>query len=190
MSTAPSNAPIHVQNSQIPGFYLIEPESSHDMRGVERPGFHPTQYAAFGITGNFASDRYIRSFQGSLRGLYVLPEGQNMLLTLTRGDICLVVADVRPHSRQFGKCESVDISEAQNRQVYLKGGLAYGYVARADVVDVHEKYTGLYDPQAIRGLFWKDASLNIQWPVKFPLVSEEEARYPNLSQFVPEFAGE
>ena len=184
-----SSSTINVQNTPISGLYLIEPESTHDMRGVTRPGFHPTQYAAFGITGNFASDRYVRSFQGSLRGMYILPESQNMLLTLTRGDICLVVADVRGHSRQFGTYEIIDISEAQNRQVYIKGGLAYGYVARADVVDVHEKYTGMYDCQAIRGLFWKDASLNIQWPVKFPLVSEEEARFPNLPQFVPEFAG-
>ena len=44
--------------------------------------------------------------------------------------------------------------------------------------------------QAIQGLFWKDSSLNIQWPVKFPMVSEEEARFPNLPQFVPEYATE
>lgn len=183
-----SSSALNVQNTTIPGLYLIEPETTHDLRGVERPGFHPTKYAAFGITGNFASDRYVRSFQGSLRGLYVLPEGQNMLLTVTRGDIALVVADVRGDSRKFGTYEIIDISEAQNRQIYIKGGLAYGYVARADIVDVHEKYTGLYDSQAIRGIFWKDASLNIEWPVKFPLVSEEEARFPNLPQYVPELA--
>lgn len=179
---------LSVQNTPISGLYLIEPETAHDMRGTTRPGFHPTQYAAFGITGNFASDRYVRSFHGSLRGLYILPEGQNMLLTLTRGDICLVVADVRGDSRTYGQHQMIDISEAQNRQVYIKSGLAYGYVARADVVDVHEKYTGMYDESNIRGLFWKDTSLAIEWPVKFPMVSEEEARFPNLPMFVPEMA--
>jgi dTDP-4-dehydrorhamnose 3,5-epimerase len=178
---------LSVQNTPISGLYLIEPETSHDMRGVQRPGFHPTQYAAFGITGHFASDRYVRTFQGALRGLYVLPEGQNMLLTLTRGDICLVVADVRGTSRTYGSYQLIDISEAQNRQVYIKSGLAYGYVARADIVDVHEKYTGLYDDQAIKGIFWKDESLNIQWPVKYPLVAENEQHFPNLPMYVPEF---
>jgi dTDP-4-dehydrorhamnose 3,5-epimerase len=177
---------LSVHNTPISGLLLIEPESSHDMRGVERPGFHPTQYAAFGIAGRFSSDRYVRSFQGTLRGMYILPEDQNMILTLTRGDISLVVADVRPGSRQFGTYQMIDISEAQNRQVYIKGGLAYGYVARADIVDIHEKYTGFFDQQSIRGLFWKDAALNIQWPVKFPLINEAEARYPSLAQYIPE----
>ncbi len=177
---------LSVHNTPISGLLLIEPETSHDMRGVERPGFHPTQYAAFGIAGRFNSDRYVRSFQGTLRGMYILPEDQNMILTLTRGDISLVVADVRPGSRQFGTFQMIDINEAQNRQVYIKGGLAYGYVARGEIVDVHEKYTGFYDPQSIRGLFWKDAALNIQWPVKFPMVSEAEQRFPTLAQYTPE----
>lgn len=176
---------LSVQNTPIPGLMLIEPETTHDMRGVERPGFHPTQYASFGIAGRFASDRYVRSFQGTLRGLYVLPQDQNMLLTLTRGDVCMVVVDMRADSRQFGTFQMIDISEAQNRQVYVAGGLAYGYVTRSDIVDIHEKYTGFYDPQAIRGLFWKDASLDIPWPVKFPLVSEIESRFPGLPQLMP-----
>ena len=174
-----------VHSTPIAGLHLIEPEVAHDLRGVERSGFHPTQYAAFGMTGRFASDRYVRSFQGTLRGLYILPNDQHMLINLIRGDISLVVVDIRPDSRTFGQHQMIDISEAQNRQAYLSGGLAYGYCVRSDVVDLHEKYTGFYDPQNVRGLFWKDASLNIQWPVKFPLVAENESRFPSLQEMLP-----
>lgn len=179
---------LSVQSTPINGLLLIEPECAHDVRGVERPGFHPTQYAAFGMTTRFASDRYVRSFQGSLRGLYILSEDQHMLFNVIRGDLTLVVVDVRQGSRTFGQHQMIDISEAQNRQVYIKGGLAYGYCVRGDVCDVHEKFTGFYDPSAIQGLFWKDAELNINWPVKFPLIAENESRYPTLKQRIPSFA--
>ncbi|MDB5478225.1 MAG: dTDP-4-dehydrorhamnose 3,5-epimerase [Alphaproteobacteria bacterium] len=173
---------LSVQNTPIAGLLLIEPETAHDLRGITRPVFHPTQYAAFGMTGRFASDRYVRSFQGSLRGMYILPDDQQMLLNLVRGDVTLVVADVREGSRSFGAIQMIDITEAQNRQVYIAGGLAYATLARSDIVDMHEKYTGFYDAQSIRGLFWKDASLNIQWPIKYPLVSENDARFQSLKE--------
>lgn len=176
---------LSVQTSPLPGVFLIEPESAHDLRGAERSAFHPTQYAAFGMTSRFASDRYVRSFQGTLRGLYVLPEDQCLLFNLIRGDVCLVVVDARPESRHFGQFQLIDITEAQNRQVYISGGLAYGYCVRSDVVDVHEKYTGFYDPLAIKGLFWKDAALNIPWPVKMPMVSESDMRFPSLKELAP-----
>ncbi len=173
---------LNVHSTPLNGVYVIEPEQAHDQRGVERTGFHPTQYAAFGMTGRFASDRYVRSFQGTLRGLYILPADQHMMLNLIRGDVCLAVVDVRSGSRHFGKVQMIDINEAHNRQVYISGGMAYGYCVRSDIVDIHEKYTGIYDAQSVSGLFWNDRALNIQWPVKFPLVSENEARFPALKQ--------
>lgn len=179
---------LSVQSTPLNGLLLIEPEATHDVRGVERPAFHPTQYAAFGITTRFASDRYVRSFQGTLRGLYILPEDQHMLFNLIRGDVTLVIVDVRQNSKTFGQYQMIDLSEAQNRQVYIKGGLAYGYCVRGDVCDVHEKFTGFHDPTAIQGLFWKDASLNINWPVKFPLVAEHENRFPPLKHYAPAIA--
>lgn len=177
---------LSVHNTPINGLHLIEPETTHDGRGLERAGFHPTQYAAFGMTGKFASDRYVRSLQGTLRGLYILPADQHLMISLIRGDICLAVVDIREKSRQFGTVHMIDINDAQNRQVYISGGLAYGYCVRSDVVDLHEKYTGFFDPQNIKGVFWKDASLNIQWPIKFPLVAESDNRFPALREIVKE----
>jgi dTDP-4-dehydrorhamnose 3,5-epimerase len=176
---------LSVQSAQLSGVFLIEPETVHDLRGTERNAFHPTQYAAFGMTSRFAADRHVRSFQGTLRGLYVLPTDQCLLFNLIRGDVCLAVVDTRPESRQFGQFQLIDIHDGQNRQVYISGGMAYGYCVRSDCADVHEKYTGFYDPMAIIGLFWKDATLNIPWPVKMPLIAEPEARFPALKELVP-----
>jgi dTDP-4-dehydrorhamnose 3,5-epimerase len=171
-----------VQSSPLSGVYVIEPEQAHDQRGVERTSFHPTQYAAFGMTGRFTSDRHVRSFQGTLRGLYILPADQHMMFNLIRGDVCLVIVDARENSRNFGKFQMIDINDAHNRQVYIPGGMAYGYCVRSDVTDIHEKFTGFYDAASMNGIFWNDRDLNIPWPVKFPLVSELEARFPALKQ--------
>lgn len=172
---------LNVQQAPLKGVFLIEPEATHDMRGMVRPGFHPTDYAAFGLTGRFTSDCFFRGFQGSLRGMYVLPEDRHLLLTLIRGDITIVAADIRPHSRQFGKTFMVDISDAQQQQVYLSGGLAYGICVRGECADWHEKYAGLVAPGPVDGVYWQDRDLNIHWPVKYPLVSDHDAAFPTLS---------
>jgi dTDP-4-dehydrorhamnose 3,5-epimerase len=174
---------LSVHATPLAGLFLIEPETTHDLRGLERPGFHPTQYAAFGLTGRFASDRYVRSFQGTLRGLYILPAEQHALLTLVRGDVTVVVVDMRPESKTFGTHQMIDLTEAQNRQIYISGGMAYGVCVRSDIADMHEKFTGFYDKQAINGLFWNDKELGIQWPVTYPLISDEEARFPSLAHY-------
>jgi dTDP-4-dehydrorhamnose 3,5-epimerase len=172
---------LNVQSTPLKGLFLIEPETVHDMRGLERGGFHPTQYAAFGLTGRFSSDKFFRGFQGSLRGLYILPEDRHLLLTLIRGDITIVAVETRPHSRQFGKVHIVDISDAQQKQIYLTGGMAYGLCVRSECADWHEKYAGLVTEDAVEGIYWQDRDLNISWPVKFPLVSDHDAAFPPLS---------
>lgn len=177
---------LNVETTKLPGLLVIEPETANDACGQVRPGFHPTQYAAFGMTGRFSSDRFVKSFQGSLRGLYTIPTGQNILLTVVRGDMCLVVVDLRANSRHFGSHQVIEITEAQNRQIYISGGMAYGYIARSAVLDLHEKYTGFFDTETFKGVFWKDPSLAIEWPVHFPLVADAEARFPSLKQFVPD----
>lgn len=179
---------LSVQPTSLGGLYLIDPQSTHDARGVVRHAFHPTQYAAFGLTGRFLSDRLTRGFQGSLRGLYIIPEGQSLLLTLVRGDVTLAVVDTRIGSKTFGKTEMIELSESRNPQIYLSGGLAYGICVRSDSADIHEKFTGIYEEYAFHGLFWNDADLNIPWPVKFPQVSDEENRFPTMRQIFPVFA--
>ncbi len=179
---------MNIQPTPFDGLVLIEPVASHDVRGMERTGFHPTQYAAFGLTGRFASDRYIRSFQGSIRGLYILPHDQCLLFTLVRGDACVAVVDTRQGSKTFGRVHMIDLNESNNRQIYIPGGMAYGVCVRSDNADIHEKFTGLYDPIAILGLFWNDADLDIAWPVKFPLVSDTENRFPAFRAVFPVFA--
>jgi dTDP-4-dehydrorhamnose 3,5-epimerase-like enzyme len=123
---------LNVQTTPLKGFFTVEPDSVHDMRGVTRPGFHPTDYAAFGLTGRFSSDTFFHGFQGSLRGLYILPSDRHVLLTLIRGDVTVVAADIRPNSRQFGRTHMVDLCDAQQRQLYISGGLAYGICVRGD----------------------------------------------------------
>jgi dTDP-4-dehydrorhamnose 3,5-epimerase len=177
-----------VQPASLSGLYVIDPETAHDARGVVRGGFHPTQYAAFGLTGRFVSDRLMRGFQGSLRGLYIIPEGQSILITPVRGDMVLAVVDTRANSKTFGKIEMIDISESHSPQIYLSAGLAYGVCVRSENADWHEKFTGIYEQHAFQGLFWNDTDLSIKWPVKYPLVADEENRFPTLRQLFPVFA--
>src|SRR5690606_41586158 len=99
---------LSVQSTSLGGLYLIEPEAVHDARGVVRQTFHPTQYAAFGLTGRLHSDRLTRGFQGSLRGLDIVPEHHTVVITQVRGDVTLAVADGRGGSQTLGQAQRDD----------------------------------------------------------------------------------
>ena len=175
---------LNVQSTPLKGLYIIEPETQHDVRGCERNGFHPTEYAAFGLTGRFSSDKFIRGFQGCVRGLYILPTERHMLLTLIRGDLTIVAMDTRPQSRHFGKMHMVDVSDAHNHQVYISGGLTYGVCVRGECADWNEKFATVMDDSLQEGIYCKDEELNIHWPIKFPLISERDSGFPTLRQHV------
>lgn len=174
-----------VQTMTLPGLRLIEQDADPARGGVaSHTGYHPTQYAAFGITGGFASDRFLHGVQASLRGLYVVPDEQAMLLTPVQGELFIAVADVRPKSRRFGCVEIIELSHTSPRQIYIGAGLAFGVCTMSESAIWHERYTGFFDPAQADGVFWRDADLNIPWPVQFPLLSDRDASHPALEKLV------
>ncbi|MCO7021537.1 dTDP-4-dehydrorhamnose 3,5-epimerase family protein, partial [Vibrio paracholerae] len=51
----------------------------------------------------------------------------------------------------------------------------------SDTADFQYKCTDYYDPSDESGLLWNDASLNIQWPIENPLLSEKDKLQPELA---------
>src|SRR5439155_23356166 len=130
----------------LPGLILIEPPCVSDARGYFFESFREDRYCEAGITDRFVQDNVSRSAQGILRGLhYQIKRPQAQLVTVLRGRIFDVAADLRSSSPTFGRWFGVELDDGGSRQLYMAPGFAHGFCVLSEVADVHYKVSRYYD---------------------------------------------
>ena len=168
-----------VQTLEIPGLLLIEPRVFGDDRGLFLESYSEARYREAGVAGTFVQDNRSRSKRGVLRGLHFQVERpQGKLISVLRGRIYDVVVDLRRSSPAYGRWLGVDLGgdagKDDFRQLYVPPGLAHGFCALDEDVEVQYKCTDYYSPQHERTILWNDARLAIGWPVDEPIVSAKD----------------
>ncbi len=175
-----------INATEIPEVLLVKPEVFADNRGFFLETFHSEKYVEKGIDKTFVQDNHSRSSKSTLRGLhYQLPNPQGKLVYAVTGKIFDVVADIRKGSPTFGKWVGVVLSEENKFQLYVPEGFAHGFCVLSDTADVIYKCTSVYSPGDDRGVNWSDKTINVNWPVKAPLLSDKDKNLPNLTD-IPE----
>ena len=160
---------------------LVTPRTFSDARGFFLESFNERDFTHAGITSRFVQDNHSRSKQGVLRGLhYQLEQPQGKLVTVIRGRIFDVAADVRNGSPTFGKWVGVTLDDVLRQSLWIPPGFAHGFCALSGEADVVYKCTDYYNPRAERGIIWNDPTLAIDWPIRDPLVSSKDREYPRL----------
>ena len=107
---------------------------------------------------------------------------QGKLVTVTSGKVFDVAVDIRPESKTFGQYESVILSDKNHTQFYIPPGFAHGFLVMSDVADFQYKCTDFYDPLDESGILWNDTTLNINWPIKSPLLSNKDICLPKFKE--------
>jgi len=135
-----------------------------------------------GITDYFVQDNFSHSARGILRGLHFQknPNAQGKLVQCLKGKIFDVAVDIRKGSPTFGRWLSKELSEENKHILYIPPQFAHGFVVLSETADVFYKCTKEYAPGDDRGIIWNDPDINILWPVKDPVLSEKDARFPLL----------
>lgn len=145
---------------------MIEPKVFGDQRGFFLETWQAETFAAAGITAKFVQDNHSRSVQWTLRGLHFQTEHtQGKLVRVTRGSVFDVVVDLRRSSSSFGEWWGVELSEGNQRMLWVPPGMAHGILITSPTADFLYKCTDLYDPQHERTLAWDDPEVGVQWPL-------------------------
>ncbi|AAW84663.1 dTDP-4-deoxyrhamnose-3,5-epimerase [Aliivibrio fischeri ES114] len=163
---------------------IIKPKVFGDERGFFLETFHSQRYKEVaGIKEQFVQDNRSQSSKNVLRGLHfqkTKPQGK--LVTVISGEVFDVAVDLRPESETFGQYEAVVLSGDNKLQFYVPPGFAHGFCVLSESADFQYKCTDYYDPDDESGLLWSDPIINIQWPLKTPLLSEKDKIQPLLSE--------
>ena len=174
-----------VTKTSLPGVVLIEPKVFGDARGFFLESYHAQRYAQAGLPQHFVQDNHSRSVQGTLRGLhYQLQHPQGKLIRVVVGEVFDVAVDVRRGSPTFGQWYGTHLSAENCHQLYIPPGFAHGFYVISEMAEFLYKCTDFYTPGDEYGIFWRDPTLNIHWPMPEPLLSTKDTQLPLLSQAI------
>ncbi|HCL87664.1 MAG TPA: dTDP-4-dehydrorhamnose 3,5-epimerase [Comamonadaceae bacterium] len=169
----------------IPDVVLIEPKVFGDARGFFFESFNQRAFdEATGTSHQFVQDNHSRSSRGVLRGLhYQIQQPQGKLVRVARGAVWDVAVDIRKSSPTFGQWVGVELSEDNQRQLWVPPGFAHGFVVLSETADFLYKTTDYYAPEHERCIAWNDAQLGIRWPYEGqPQLSAKDAQGVALAE--------
>jgi len=174
--------PFKFTRLSIPEIILIEPKVYRDDRGVFVETYKYSDFAAYGITDSFVQDNHSTSVKGVLRGLHYQtnPKAQGKLIRCMKGKIFDIAVDIRRSSPTYRKWAGCELSAETNLMLYIPPGFAHGFMVLTDIAEVLYKCTTEYSPENERGIFWNDPDINIDWPIKTPVLSAKDKAYPVL----------
>ena len=171
-----------VIETPLAGVLRIEPRVFEDSRGFFLESFNAERFAAAGLPDSFRQDNHSRSRRGVLRGLhYQLQRPQGKLVGVIRGEVFDVAVDVRTGSPTFGQWYGTTLHEDDPAFLWIPPGFAHGFCTLSDVADLVYKCTDVYVPSDDRGILWSDPTINVNWPVQRPLLSDKDQRLPPLT---------
>ena len=170
-----------VTRTSIDGVLILEPQVFGDERGFFMESFNQSQFeTATGLKRTFVQDNHSRSVQGVLRGLhYQTQHVQAKLVRVTRGSVFDVVVDLRKDSRTYGQWYGVELSAANNKQIWVPEGMAHGFLTLSDEAESQYKTTDYYHPEYEKSLLWNDVQVGIDWPLdrlNVPLILSNKDR--------------
>jgi dTDP-4-dehydrorhamnose 3,5-epimerase len=161
----------------IHGVSLIEPQVFGDARGFFMESWRADKFAAAGIDAAFVQDNHSRSKQWTLRGLHLqVAHTQGKLVRVASGSVFDVVVDLRRSSPSFGAWWGVELSDDNQRMLWVPAGLAHGILVTSPSADFLYKCTDVYSPGDERTLAWNDPTLAIRWPLPAGAAPELSAK--------------
>ena len=121
--------------------------------------------------------------KGTLRGLHfqVAPHPEVKIVRCPRGAIFDVIVDLRPASATFRQWFGIELTEANNKAIYVPEGFAQGYLTLEDDTEIYYHTTECFNPASASGIRYNDSAFGIQWPMEPGVISKQDAEWPNYS---------
>ena len=169
----------------VKGVFVIEPKVFGDSRGYFYESFKQAEFDEhIGHHVEFVQENQSKSSKGVLRGLHYQKgdASQAKLVRVVKGSVLDVAVDIRKSSPTFGKYVAVELSEENNRQLFIPRGFAHGFLVLSDEAVFTYKVDNVYAPQADAGIMYNDPQVGIEWPkldCEF-LLSEKDTKHPLL----------
>jgi len=177
--------PFEFKKLNIPEIILVEPRVFNDERGFFMETYKHPDFAEIGIGEKFVQENHSKSKKNVLRGLHYQkhPKAQSKFVRCISGKIFDVAVDIRKGSPTYGKWVGEILSEENKKELYIPVGFAHGFCVLSDSAEIIYKCGfSEFSPENEGGVLWNDPALNIEWPIKDPLILQKDLDWPLLEK--------
>ena len=153
----------------INGVYILEPRVFEDARGYFMETWRKADFdKAIWYEVNFIQDNQSKSSLGVLRGLHYQKgdTSQAKLVRVLQGRVVDVAVDLRRSSPTFGKYVAVELSDKNQRQLFIPRGFAHGFQVTSETAVFAYKVDNIYSPTTEASIRFDDPTLAIEWPIQ------------------------
>jgi dTDP-4-dehydrorhamnose 3,5-epimerase len=172
--------------TELDGVFILKPNVFEDARGSFVKTYHEDLFTSCGIKFAPKEEFFSVSRKGVLRGMHFQrpPAAHDKLVYCPVGKVLDVVLDLRSSAKR-GRFISRELSASNREMLFIPQGCAHGFVAlEGDSMMVYQTST-VHSPAHDAGVLWN--SFGFEWPVKNPVLSERDQKFPALSDFESPF---
>ena len=163
--------------------YLIELEENKDFRGSFTRHFCQKELKQAGLNFELCQSNISKNLKkGTIRGMHYQqdPYSEIKIVSCLKGAIFDVIVDFRPNSSTYLKWFGVELTENNNKMLYIPEGFAHGFETLEDNSVVYYQMGNFYTPSFAGGLRFNDPKLGIKWHTSSPIINERDANYELL----------
>jgi dTDP-4-dehydrorhamnose 3,5-epimerase len=172
-----------VHATSIDGVFVFTPRPVRDERGFFVRTLDLDWCREAGLETDFVQHNQSRSRRAVLRGLHVRGgRGETKLVRCARGSLVDHVIDTRPWSPTFRRVARFELDDVLHHHLYLAPFIAHGFQVVSDEADVCYLHSEPYEPESDLAFAWDDPSLELDWPIEPPVLSERDANAPRLDE--------
>jgi dTDP-4-dehydrorhamnose 3,5-epimerase len=178
-----------VETTPLAGLQIVCRLSAVDSRGALSRLFCQEELAAAGWKKSIAQVNHSHTAKrGTIRGMHYQrpPAAEMKLVSCIRGRVWDVAVDVRAGSPTFLQWHAEELSEDNGRAMLIPEGVAHGFQALSDHVELIYCHSARYAPQYEAGLWPFDPQLAVAWPLDHADLSERDAAFTPIG---PSFQG-
>jgi len=169
----------------IKGAYIIDIEKREDERGFFARSFCQNEFSKYNLETTFVQTNIsYNKKKGTLRGMHFQkhPYEEDKVLRCTNGAIFDVIVDIRKESPTYKQWFGIELSNKNQKSLYIPKGCAHGYLTLTDKADVTYMVSQFYTPKADTGLRYNDPLFGIEWPKPIKFISKKDESFPDFKE--------
>lgn len=165
--------------TKIKDVIIVEPRIFNDERGYFFESYNQKAFKAGGIDCNFVQDNQSKSSYGVIRGLHCQlgEHAQAKLVRVLQGKVLDVAVDIRRNSPTFGQYVAVELSDENQRQLFIPRGFLHGFSVLSETAVFSYKVDNFYCKESEFGIRYDAPEFNIDWQIpKDKVITSEKDR--------------
>jgi len=132
---------------------------------------------------SFVQQNESMSKKNVVRGLHFQhPNHQRKIVRVVKGSILDVCVDLRNWSSTFLRHSKIELSSENDLCLYIPAYFAHGFLALEEETIITYHCDEFYKPDQQCGIKWNDDTLNIDWGIEHPILSEKDTNLPNIKE--------